>query len=293
MKESPEQRSKPPRQRSRVRVDPVTKERVDLAGKRCALYLRVSTSDQDPEHQELALRWRATMYGLTVTKVYADAASGAKGVQHRPMLQAVLRDAASKQFDLLLIWSLDRLSREGTEASLGYLRQLREAGVRVVSANESWLDTDLPIYEVAVSIIAWTARREREMNSERTKAAYHTAKAQGKRWGRKPTVTESDIAAIKSNLRRQQPASLKAMAQQLGLSVSTVHRVATRHHWKIKNKPGRRRVTDDTILAIRTLLRNDENGLNYIRKKTGAGLSTIIRVRDTLGPLPSDSSAQA
>ncbi len=282
MEQTP-QRPEPPRQRTRVRVDPASHERVELAGKRCALYLRVSTSEQTVDHQELQLRHWAASHGVQVVKVYSD--ENASGSKHRKMLDLLLRDAASplKPFDLVAIWSLDRLTRQGIEVTLGYLRRLHEAGVRVISAQERWLDSDSPVWSLLVSVISWFAEFERKRNSERTKAAHLTAKTNGKRWGRKPKVTEADIQAIRGNLRRKEPKTLTQMGQQLNLSRATVYKVQIQHRWKSKTKPGRRRVTEETITQIRELLRNPENGVHAIRKKTGAGISTISKIR---GPLP-------
>jgi Helix-turn-helix domain of resolvase len=110
--------------------------------------------------------------------------------------------------------------------------------------------------------------------------------------GRPPKVTEETITAIRSNLRRKVPQSLQAMAMQLNVSPSTVYRVQTRHHWKSKIQSGWRRVTEATILEIRKLLRNPDNGVHAIRKRTGAGIGTISKIRDTLGPLPQVTSPE-
>ena len=60
------------------------------------------------------------------------------------MPAAVLAAAHRREFDVLLVWSLDRLSREGITPMLGYLNQLKTAGARVLSHQETWLDTTAP-----------------------------------------------------------------------------------------------------------------------------------------------------
>ncbi len=81
-----------------------------MKASRAALYIRVSTREQRADTQEGELRRWADRLGLEVARVYADTASGAR--RDRGALAAVLADAHRRAFDVLLIWSLDRLSRE-------------------------------------------------------------------------------------------------------------------------------------------------------------------------------------
>ena len=97
---------------------------------RAALYLRVSTRDQSVENQERELRRWADRLGFEVAAVYADTASGSQS--DRESLAAVLAGAHRRGFGVLLIWSLDRLSREGIGVTARYLEQLRMGGVSVM-----------------------------------------------------------------------------------------------------------------------------------------------------------------
>src|SRR5262245_28618375 len=78
-------------------------------------YARVSTDDkgQDPENQLRQLRAWCASAGHEITREYVDHASGGKGAEKRPEFAAMLADAHKRQFDLVLCWALDRLSREG------------------------------------------------------------------------------------------------------------------------------------------------------------------------------------
>lgn len=104
-----------------------------------AVYVRVSAKEETVANQELELRRWATRVGLEVVKVYADTASGSRG--DRVALSVVLAGAHRRKFDILLIWSLDRLSREGVGPMVRCMDQLRAAGVRVQSNQETWVDT--------------------------------------------------------------------------------------------------------------------------------------------------------
>jgi DNA invertase Pin-like site-specific DNA recombinase len=75
--------------------------------KRAAIYLRVSTSNQ--EH---ALRQAAERAGWQVAKVYKDhGISAAKERNRRPAFDALCRDATTRQFDVVMAWNVDRLGR--------------------------------------------------------------------------------------------------------------------------------------------------------------------------------------
>ncbi len=89
---------------------------------RASIYVRVSTADQTAENQEPELRAWAERLSLELVKVYADTASGARG--DRVALTAVLSGARRRDFDVLLLWALGRLSREGIGATARYLEQL-------------------------------------------------------------------------------------------------------------------------------------------------------------------------
>ena len=86
---------------------------------RIALYARVSTRDknQDVENQLAQLREFARRQGWQITAEYIDQASAKNG--QRSELQRMFRAASRREFDHLLFWSLDRLSREGVKPHSG------------------------------------------------------------------------------------------------------------------------------------------------------------------------------
>jgi DNA invertase Pin-like site-specific DNA recombinase len=92
---------------------------------RAALYVRVSTKEQTVENQERELRAWAERLELKIVGVHADTASGARS--DRAALAEVLAGAHRREFDTVLVWSLDRISREGIGPTLRYLEQLRGA----------------------------------------------------------------------------------------------------------------------------------------------------------------------
>src|SRR4051794_14016617 len=79
---------------------------------RAATYLRVSRDDQTTENQRLVLARVAEHRGWTVVHEYEDASySGVKGRDRRPAFDQMLKDAVRGRFDVLMVWSIDRLGR--------------------------------------------------------------------------------------------------------------------------------------------------------------------------------------
>ena len=136
---------------------------------RCVIYARVSTVEQETSNQTQALTTFAASRGLEVVKVYQEAESAwCGGHQHE---LALLKGAATRgRFDILLVWALDRLSREGPLKVLQLVQSFQVLGVKLMSYQEAWTWTDGPMAELLYSITAWVAKYESDRRSERTKA---------------------------------------------------------------------------------------------------------------------------
>ena len=150
-----------------------------------AIYARVSKSDesQDPQNQLNPLRDFAKAIGSEIILEYVDSASGSNG--DRENFLRMLNDADKRKFDLLLIWALDRFSREGISNTLGYLERLKRNGVAIKSLKESWLDTqDTGLGQLLLAIFSWVAQQERMRIVERTKAGLERARREGRKLGR-------------------------------------------------------------------------------------------------------------
>lgn len=153
---------------------------------RICIYARVSKSDesQDPKNQIQPLRDYAKALKGEVVQEYIDSASGNGSVDRASFLR-MLEDADKRKFDLVLIWALDRLSREGISNTLGYLDRLKRNGIAIKSLQEAWLDTrDEGLGQLLIAIFSWVAAQERRRIVERTKAGLEKAKKNGKILGR-------------------------------------------------------------------------------------------------------------
>src|SRR4051812_42253645 len=76
---------------------------------RCAVYARVSSTQQEPENQLQELRRYAEARGWTAVESTDKGVSGAKA--KRPALDKPVADAKRRKFDVLVCWRLDRLGR--------------------------------------------------------------------------------------------------------------------------------------------------------------------------------------
>ena len=128
---------------------------------RVALYASVSTKDgrQDTENQLIALREYCAKHGWEISGEYVDHETG--GTSKRPHFQKMFADARARKFDLVLFWSLDRLSREGVSATLGHLERLTGYGVGWRSHTEEYLDSCGIFRDAVQGILATIAKQER------------------------------------------------------------------------------------------------------------------------------------
>lgn len=181
-----------------------------------ALYCRVSTRKQDNENQVDVLREFAAKQGWTIVREYIDVVSGS-GRKERPQFLAMLDAASRREFDLVLFWALDRLSREGIVKTLGYLQQFKSWGVGWRSYTQPFLDTgNAMVTDIVLSVLAAVAQQERLTISERTMAGLQRARKAGKILGRPLAIV--DMRHVEA--RRANGESLRSIAADLGVSAA-------------------------------------------------------------------------
>ena len=186
--------------------------------KRAALYLRVSTVDQHPETQGIELRRFAQERGYEIVQEYVD--HGVSGTKvRRPALDQLLRDAHRHRFDVVLVWSCDRLARS-TKHFLQVLDELNELGIQFPSQRET-IDTEGPLGRAIVVIISAIAELERSLIVERVRAGMRRAKLEGRRIGRTPL----DVDRKQVVCDRLTGLSLTKVAKKHGVSRATVCRL--------------------------------------------------------------------
>jgi DNA invertase Pin-like site-specific DNA recombinase len=101
------------------------------------IYARYSSDNQREESIEGQVREcmeYATKNDLTVVRTYIDRALSAK-TDNRPDFQRMIKDSERRQFEVVLVWKLDRFSRNRYD-SAHYKHLLQKNNVHVVSATE-------------------------------------------------------------------------------------------------------------------------------------------------------------
>lgn len=193
-----------------------------------ALYGRVSTKDgrQDAENQLIQLRDYCAKQKWEIVHEYVDHETG--GHSRRKHFQQMFADARVGKFDLLLFWSLDRLSREGVLETLQHLERLTDAGVEYRSHTEAFLDSTGPFKEAIIGILAAIAKQERARRSERAAAAIARLRRQGKtdHLGRNRLLIGHKLEQIRKL--HAEGLSLRAIGKQLHVSPMTVMRALER-----------------------------------------------------------------
>jgi putative DNA-invertase from lambdoid prophage Rac len=191
---------------------------------RVAIYCRVSTAEQTVENQLAQLQQFAASQGWEIVAEFCDEVTGSKGEKARPAFRQMFEAASRRQFDVLLFWSLDRLSREGVLPTLTYLQRLTSYGIKWRSFTEQYIDSCGVFADAVISIMAVIAKQENIRRSERTRAGLARVRAAGKTLGRPRVLNGQHTAAIASL--RSQGHSLRAIGRQLGISARSVRRLA-------------------------------------------------------------------
>jgi DNA invertase Pin-like site-specific DNA recombinase len=192
-----------------------------------AIYARVSTKDgrQDVENQLRQLREYAHTQQWTIGREYIDHASGKRS--DREQLNQMLTSASRREFDVLLFWSLDRLSREGVVETLTYLQRLTQYGVHYRSYTEQYLDSTGIFREAVIGILAAVAKQERIRISERTIAGLQRAREQGRIGGR-PKAGDDYKLVRRIDALRTEGKSIRQIAAIAGVAPSTVQKLVGR-----------------------------------------------------------------
>lgn len=110
------------------------------------IYVRCSSSNQSKEsieRQRRACKEYAEKNKITVICEYCDhALSGETG--NRPQFQKMINDAATGKFDAVIVYTIDRFSRNHHDAE-AYEAKLRENGVNIFCVKETLQETPLGV----------------------------------------------------------------------------------------------------------------------------------------------------
>jgi DNA invertase Pin-like site-specific DNA recombinase len=195
--------------------------------KRAAIYVRVSSGEQNTGAQERALREYVQRRGWKLQQIYRDqGVSGASS--NRPALNELLKACRRGSVDVVVVWKFDRFARSLKQLMSG-LEMCRALGIDFVSVTES-IDTSLPSGELVFQMIGAVAQFERSLIAERVKSGLANARANGKVLGRPPLrrLSRAESRQLRQErMRRNVP--FRVLARKFGVSVWTAHRLCAGH----------------------------------------------------------------
>lgn len=208
---------------------------------RAYIYSRVSTLDgqqlgsksQSIENQLDPIKRYCESQNWIISGEYIDRESGRKRSSDRPGLNQLFTDIESTRLlpgvrRVVVVWALDRLTREGTLSALQYLDRISQSGAAFHSLQEPFLDTTGPLGDIIVSIFAALAKMESVRMSERVQAGMERARKQGKSIGRPRRAVDSEVfkTLIEKGWNNSQ------IAESLGISLRSVVRLRSQYKTK-------------------------------------------------------------
>jgi putative DNA-invertase from lambdoid prophage Rac len=181
-------------------------------------YCRVSTADQTPDNQLLEIV--AAGFQIDPRRVISETVSGSTPAMERKGFRALLDRL--EWDDVLLVTKLDRLGRNAMDVR-ATVEKLAEMQVRVHCLALGGADLTSAAGKMTMAVIAAVAEFERDLLIERTHAGLVRAKAEGKKLGRRSSLTAEQQATVRK--RRSEGISLGALAKEYGVSRSAIQRV--------------------------------------------------------------------
>ncbi|ECS8429380.1 recombinase family protein [Salmonella enterica] len=173
-------------------------------------YIRVSTNDQNTDLQ------RDALIRAECEQIFDDKMSGKKA--SRPGLKRTLKYL--QKGDTLVVWKLDRLGRS-VKNLVALISELHERGIHFQSLTDS-IDTSTSMGRFFFHVMSALAEMERELIVERTNAGLAAARAQGRIGGRRPALSQDEIAQINRLIKNGY--SRRQLAIIYDVSVSTVYK---------------------------------------------------------------------
>jgi DNA invertase Pin-like site-specific DNA recombinase len=190
--------------------------------KKVALYLRVSTVEQDTTNQRRELEAVAERHGWEIVTIFEDnGVSGFKARDKRPGLDKLMKAVSRREIDMVMAWSVDRLGRS-LQGLLDVLTELRAKKVDLY-LHVQGVDTSTPSGKAMFQMLGVFSEFEREMIRERVLSGMARAKSQGKHCGRPKTAPEVERAIV-ATLRAG--TGMIKTAKTHGVGVGTVQRLA-------------------------------------------------------------------
>jgi putative DNA-invertase from lambdoid prophage Rac len=181
-------------------------------------YARVSTIEQNPENQIKEIETAG--FHIEPHRIIAETVSGSMAITQRKGFSRLLNKM--ERSDVLVVTKLDRLGRDAVDVSMT-VAKLEKMNIRVHCLALGGVDLTSSAGKMTMNVINAVAQFERDLLIERTQAGLSRAKAQGKRLGRPPAVSEDQQKIVREKIESGE--TISAIARQLNTSRQTIMRV--------------------------------------------------------------------
>ena len=190
--------------------------------KRVAIYARVSTASQTVENQFQELRAVAKRNDWhTVAELSDNGISGSKGRDQRPAFDELLKRATRREFDVVMVWAIDRLGRS-IQHLVGFMNEMQALNVDLYIHQQA-IDTTTASGRMIFSIFSALGEYERELIRERIKAGQKRASSQGVKIGRPSKMNDAVRSSVK--MLKDRGVGIREIAKKLEIGVGTVYSV--------------------------------------------------------------------
>jgi putative DNA-invertase from lambdoid prophage Rac len=185
-------------------------------------YCRVSTVDQTTDNQVNEIKLAG--FAVEPNRIIVETISGSVAAKERKQFMKLLDRLEAN--DVLIVTKLDRLGRNAMDVR-ATVEALDGLGVRVHCLALGGVDLTSPAGKMTMQVIAAVAEFERDLLIERTQAGLKRAVAEGKKLGRKPSLTYNQQAEILLKLDKES-VNISALAKEYSTTRQTIMRLRDR-----------------------------------------------------------------
>ena len=186
--------------------------------KKVALYLRVSTKTQHTSNQLTELKEVCDRFDYEIVDIYDETVSGTKNNEDRGEFSRLIKDVKRKRFDMVLVWSLDRLGRQTSEL-LKFLTIIEDYDVGLYCWKQG-INTSDAMGRMFFQFVSVMSEYENSIRKERQIVGIERLKSQGKKYGGNDFI--SDETKEKVIQLKQSGLSYRKIKEQVDISLSSI-----------------------------------------------------------------------
>ena len=188
--------------------------------KRVCLYARVSKTSQSVERQISELEIVAARNGWEIVDRYIDhGISGATGRDQRHELDRMMKDSTKRKFDVVMVWSIDRLGRS-LQNLIEILNDLNSKNIDLYMDQQS-IDSTTPTGKLMFSLIGAFAEFEKSTIRDRVISGLANARKKGRIGGRPTNLTDEIQAKILEM--KSAGASIRKIKEECSVGTATIY----------------------------------------------------------------------